>query len=227
MNRIALIEDHERVASIVCRAFANTGIEVEVYDRIATARVALRQLSYSTIIVDRGLPDGDGLEFVRELRSRGTMTPCLLLTARDAVNDRIAGLDGGADDYLTKPFSTQELVARVRALLRRPAALHAADPEYGGLKIVAAATAMEFGDDAITLAPAELQIMLTLVRAAGVAVRRSALELAGWGLTEAVTPNALDVAMHRLRKKLSAIESKVEIVNSRGHGYALQVERAQ
>ncbi len=227
MNRIALIEDHERVASIVCRAFANTGIEVEVYDRIATARVALRQLSYSTIIVDRGLPDGDGLEFVRELRSRGTMTPCLLLTARDAVNDRIAGLDGGADDYLTKPFSTQELVARVRALLRRPAALHAADPEYRGLKIVAAATTMEFGDDAITLAPAELQIMLTLVRAAGVAVRRSALELAGWGLTEAVTPNALDVAMHRLRKKLSAIESKVEIVNSRGHGYALQVERAQ
>ncbi len=227
MNRIALIEDHERVANIVCRAFANTGIEVEVYDRIATARVALRQLSYSTIIVDRGLPDGDGLEFVRELRSRGTMTPCLLLTARDAVNDRIAGLDGGADDYLTKPFSTQELVARVRALLRRPAALHAADPEYRGLKIVAAATTMEFGDDAITLAPAELQIMLTLVRAAGVAVRRSALELAGWGLTEAVTPNALDVAMHRLRKKLSAIESKVEIVNSRGHGYALQVERAQ
>ncbi len=164
MNRIALIEDHERVANIVCRAFANTGIEVEVYDRIATARVALRQLSYSTIIVDRGLPDGDGLEFVRELRSRGTMTPCLLLTARDAVNDRIAGLDGGADDYLTKPFSTQELVARVRALLRRPAALHAADPEYRGLKIVAAATTMEFGDDAITLAPAELQIMLTLVR---------------------------------------------------------------
>src|SRR5258708_34293418 len=96
MNRIALIEDHERVASIVCRAFANTGIEVEVYDRIATARVALRQLSYSTIIVDRGLPDGDGLEFVRERRTRGTMTRCPLLPAREAVTDRIAGLDGGA-----------------------------------------------------------------------------------------------------------------------------------
>src|SRR5258706_2172584 len=145
MNRVALIEDHERVANIVCKAFEGTGIEVEVFDRLSAARSAISQLSYSALIVDRGLPDGDGLDFMRELRRRGNVTPCLVLTARDAVNDRIAGLDGGADDYLTKPFSTHELVARVRALLRRPALLQAADPEFGGLKVVAAAASMKSG----------------------------------------------------------------------------------
>jgi DNA-binding response OmpR family regulator len=226
MNRIALIEDHERMAALICRAFANTGIEVEVYDRIATARAAIGQLSYSALVLDRGLPDGDGLQLVRELRARGNVTPCLVLTARDALNDRIDGLEGGADDYLVKPFSTEELVARVRALLRRPAILQTLTPEFAGLQVLPAAASMRRGDESVTLAPAELQIMLTLVRAEGRTVRRQVLELAGWGLCDAVTPNALDVALHRLRKKLAAIESPVQLVNVRGQGYALQADDA-
>jgi two-component system response regulator QseB len=95
-------------------------------------------------------------------------------------------------------------------------------PEFAGLHISPIAAFMRRGEESVTLAPAELQIMLTLVKAQGRVVRRQALELAGWGLDDAVTPNALDVALHRLRKKLAAIESTVQLVNVRGHGYALQ-----
>jgi DNA-binding response OmpR family regulator len=226
MNRIALVEDHERMVALICRAFANSGIEVEVYNRIATARAAIGQLSYSALVVDRGLPDGDGLELIRELRGRGNLTPCLVLTARDALNDRIDGLEGGADDYLVKPFSTHELVARVRALLRRPAILQSLTPEFAGLQVLPDSASMRRAEESITLAPAELQIMLTLVRAEGRTVRRAVLELAGWGLSDAVTPNALDVALHRLRKKLAAIDSPVQLVTVRGQGYALQADDA-
>lgn len=221
MNRIALLEDHDRMAAMICKAFLSAGIEVEVYERMATARAALQDMSYSAVIVDRGLPDGDGLELVRELRVKGNMVPCLVLTARDALNDRIDGLEGGADDYLPKPFSMEELVARVRALLRRPLTLQSLTPEYGGLQVSPNTSSMKCGDDSVTLAPAELQIMLTLVKAQGRTVRRTALELAGWGLSDAVTPNALDVALHRLRKKLLAIDSSLQIGNLRSLGYAL------
>jgi DNA-binding response OmpR family regulator len=144
-----------------------------------------------------------------------------MLTARDALHDRIDGLESGADDYLAKPFPMEELVARVRALLRRPAQLQSLAPAWGDLQVRPDAGCMQCGGESITLAPAELQIMLSLVRAGGQTVRRSALEASAWGLAEAVTPNALDVALHRLRKKLQAIGSTLHIVNTRGHGYAL------
>lgn len=221
MNRVALVEDHERLAALIRRAFEGTGIELESFDRIAHARAAIEQLSYSALIVDRGLPDGDGLELVRQLRAKGNSMPCLMLTARDSLNDRLEGLEVGADDYLVKPFSMEELVARVRALLRRPPQMEDLAPEYAGLQILVPEASMRQEEEEISLAPAELQIMLCLVKAQGRTVRRTALELAGWGLSEQVTANALDVALHRLRRKLAAIGATVEILNMRGLGYAL------
>jgi DNA-binding response OmpR family regulator len=222
MNRILLVEDHERLAELVCKQLAVAGIAVDVFDRVDTAWAAIRQVPYQALVLDRGLPDGDGLALLQRLRSAGFNIPCLVLTARDALHDRIEGLDTGADDYLTKPFEMDEMVARVRALLRRPVESVALEPSHGDLQIKPAVSMMCCASESVSLAPAELQIMLLLVRKGGEVVRHSALEAAGWGLTEAVTPNALDVAIHRLRRKLTAIDSNQQIINMRNLGYALR-----
>ena len=221
MHRIALIEDHERLSRLLVTALSGAGIEADVFSSSESAWLALRAASYGVLVVDRGLPDGDGLSLVRRLRAAGNLVPCLMLTARDALRDRVEGLESGADDYLVKPFSMEELVARVRALLRRPATVQSLAPSFGDLQVVPEAGAIHCGEEAIGLAPAELQIMVSLAQAAGRTVKRRSLAAAAWGVSEAVTPNAMDVAMHRLRKKLQAIGSTVQIINLRGQGYAL------
>ncbi|MDA8453662.1 response regulator transcription factor [Acidovorax sp. GBBC 3334] len=222
MNRIALIEDHQRLAELVRRTLAAAGIEADVFHTIQAALAGIRNIDYAAIVADRGLPDGDGLQMIRDLRAEGCATPCLILTAKDALHDRIAGLDGGADDYLTKPFPMEELVARIRALLRRPPIVRDIDPAFCDLVISSARSALVCAGVSVSLPPAELQIMLTLARKGEQTVRRAALENAAWGMSDSVTPNALDVALHRLRKKMATSGSKVRIVNVRGQGYALQ-----
>ena len=121
MNRILLLEDHERLARLICEGLAQAGIVADVFSRIDHAWLALQQVPYQALVIDRGVPDGDGLSLLRRLREAGNTIPCLVLTARTALNDRVEGLDAGADDYLAKPFAMEEMLARVRALLRRPA----------------------------------------------------------------------------------------------------------
>jgi DNA-binding response OmpR family regulator len=222
MNRILLVEDHARMAALVERALDAAGISVDVLEGVEAAWAAVRQVAYGAMVVDRGLPDGDGLTLVQRCRAAGLYTPCLMLTARDALHDRVQGLEGGADDYLTKPFAMDELVARVRALLRRPVEQQALAPSCGDIQLRPGDGVVACGEESITLAPAEMQLMLLLVRADGQVVRHGLLESAAWGLSEAVTPNALDVALHRLRRKLRAIGSRQKIVNVRTHGYALR-----
>jgi DNA-binding response OmpR family regulator len=222
MNRIALVEDHQRMAVLLYKALLDAGIETDIFDRMEPASLAARDNAYAVVVIDRGLPDGDGLDLVRRLRAADIRTPCLMLTARDALHDRVEGLESGADDYLTKPFSMDEFVARVRALMRRPPSLQSLTPEFGDILIRPAEGCMTCGTETVTLAPAELQIMVVLIRAEGTTVRRSSLEIAAWGLGDAVTPNALDVAMHRLKRKLVAINSTLQIVNARRYGYALR-----
>ena len=114
MTRIALVEDNHRLAGFLRRALGATGIESDLFTHIETAWAAAQQPEYGLFVIDRGLPDGGGLSLVKRFRSGGLSHPCLILTARDALHDRIQGLEGGADDYLTKPFSMEELVARGR-----------------------------------------------------------------------------------------------------------------
>lgn len=221
-HRIALVEDHARLAELVKRGLSAAGIAVDVFATLESAWHGIAEQAYAVAVVDRGLPDGDGLDLVRRMRAAHNRMPCLMLTSRDALRDRVDGLDAGADDYLPKPFALEELVARIRALMRRPPEL--VDPQlaFGDLQLDAQASEMTCVDERISLAPAELHIMICLVRAAGQAVRRSTLEAAAWGLDEAVTPNALDVALHRLRKKLAAIDADVSLLNIRNHGFALR-----
>lgn len=225
-HRIALVEDHARLAGLVTRGLAGAGIAVDAFATLESAWRGLAERDYAMAVIDRGMPDGDGLDLVRRMREARIATPCLMLTARDALRDRVDGLDAGADDYLAKPFAMEELTARVRALMRRPAQLNPAQPSYRGVSVQPESGHLLCRDQHVTLAPAELQIMICLLRAGGQAVRRATLETAGWGVGEAVTPNAFDVALHRLRKKLAAIDSELTLVNLRSYGYALKAADA-
>lgn len=221
MARILLVEDNIRLAALVRQALSKVGIQLDAFTSMLSAMQAISMSTYDAMIIDRSLPDGDGVDLIKRIRSSHVPTPCLILTARDAIHDRITGLESGADDYLTKPFAMDELVARVRALIRRSPALQTSIPVYGDLQIQPDAGLMKCNEQSISLPATELQILLELIKAEGKTVRRSALEQAAWGLGEAVTPNALDVALHRIRKKLLLINSDVDIQNVRGHGYAL------
>ncbi|WGS54890.1 response regulator transcription factor (plasmid) [Paraburkholderia sp. D15] len=222
MSRVALIEDNGRLAEMIRQALSSSGIATDVFNNISGAWYGVGRAEYSVLVVDRGLPDGDGLTFLRNLRAAGQTTPCLMLTARDALHDRVDGLESGADDYVTKPFAMSELVARVRTLMRRPRALTDLSASFGDITVDPQHRMLRCGERSLQLAPAEFQIVLTLVRSNGNTVRHAALEHAAWGLGEAVTPNALEVTVHRLRKKLAAAGARTRIVNIRGMGFNLQ-----
>jgi DNA-binding response OmpR family regulator len=210
MDRILLVEDHPAMREMVAFELARAGIAADAVGRVGEAEACLAQARYGALVLDRGLPDGDALPWLQRLRTRQVLVPCLLLTARDALHDRVDGLEAGADDYLAKPFERDELVARVRALLRRQQAWVASAPQWGDLAVDPVGARLSCRRSSVNLAPSELQLMLALVRAEGKVVRRGALETAAWGLTEPVTPGALDVG------------STLRLANTKGVGYSLE-----
>lgn len=221
MSRLLIVEDHAGLRELMVRGLARAGIASDGAGTAAEADACVATVLYAAIVLDRGLPDGDGVAWLRRLRADRVAVPCLILTARDALHDRIDGLEAGADDYLAKPFEMAELVARIRALMRRRATWIEIAATYGDITIDPGAAMLRRDLACVSLSAAELQIMLALTRAQGAVVRRGALETAAWGLSEPVTPNALDVALHRLRRKLSVIGSRLQLRNTKGIGYAL------
>jgi len=223
MPRVLIVEDHPRMVEAVSEALRSHGIASDTVSTLRHAAAFLETVSYDALILDRGLPDGDGLALLAQIRALRQSTPCLVLTARDALGDRVDGLETGADDYLTKPFEMAELIARTKALMRRAQPWAPDETRFGDLTVSPTGSTLAVGRSSITLSSSELQILLVLIRKKGQVVRRSTLEFAAWGAYPDTTPKALDVAIHRLRGKLSTLASGVSIINSKGVGYALAV----
>lgn len=221
--RLLLVEDSPRLTELLGEAVREAGWRLDAVATLADAEAAVVEGEHDLILLDLGLPDGDGLDLVRSMRRSANSTPILILTARGSVDDRIAGLDAGADDYLVKPFHHKEFLARCRAMLRRSPIAVQPVIEVGRLAYDPAAAAVACGGETIALPPRERALFELLVRDAGRVVPRRRLETALSEYGEELTSNALDLAVSRLRKKLEGYDTGVELATVRGLGYLLRV----
>ncbi|MEO8630912.1 MAG: response regulator transcription factor, partial [Betaproteobacteria bacterium] len=202
--RLLLIEDDAMIGDAVRTGLRQDGFAVDWVRDAEAGDAAAKSEEYALVLLDLGLPRKSGLDWLRDARRRGVATPVLILTARDAVADRITGLDAGADDYLVKPFDLDELAARVRALLRRRAGRVEPLLKHGDLTLDPATHEARFKDDPIILSAREYALLAALLERPGAILSRGQLEqrLYGWG--EEVESNTVEVHIHHLRKKLGA-----------------------
>ncbi len=217
---VILLEDDAELRSLVTRGLHEEGFHVTT---APTAADLLRQIGDAdpdALIVDIGLPDADGRDVVQALRAQGIGAPVLFLTARDAVTDRVTGFAAGGDDYVTKPFAFAELVARLRALIKRGGA--DLSVEVGGLRLDPATHDASCGGETIDLTPTEFRILARLGGAPGDAVRRRELVQAAWPHGAIVHDNTLDVYIARLRRKLRGLAGAPAIATVHGVGYSLR-----
>jgi len=219
--RLLIVEDEERIAELVRSALVKAGFTVDVLSRALDADAAVRSVSYDAIILDLGLPDGEGLSVLDGMRSRSDMTPVLVLTARDSVEDRVLGLNTGADDYLVKPFAATELVARTKALLRRPGHALGVVLEAGNVVFDTVGREARVNGAAVSLARRELAVLEHLLRRLGRVVPKSVLEEKLYGNDEEPESNTIPVHISNLRKRLMEAGADVEIHTVRGVGYLL------
>ncbi|MBS7538100.1 response regulator transcription factor [Ancylobacter lacus] len=220
--RLLLIEDSPRLRELVGETIRDAGWRLDAVGSAAEAEAAMEGEEYDLILLDLGLPDGDGLDLVRGLRRRRRMTPVLVITARGAVDERIAGLDAGADDYLTKPFNNGELLARARALLRRAPLAVAPVLEAGALRFDLATLEVSCAGAAIALTPRERAVLEILMRDLGRVTAKRVLEAKLSGFDEEMSTNAVELLLSRIRKKLAAHPTGTAIETVRGVGYMLR-----
>ena len=223
--RVLVVEDEGRLARLVTEALAKSGFTVDACARLSHANALLAAERFDAVVVDRMLPDGDAIALIARLRREGRDLPAIMLTARDDIGDRVAGLEAGADDYLVKPFAMPELVARVRALLRRPGSVFGRTETLGNLAFDFTARAATVAGRPLRLARHELAVLEQLVLAAGRVVLREALIDALYGLDEPES-NALPVHIHHLRRHLEEAGSSARIHTFRGLGYMLSADEA-
>ncbi|MBT4934649.1 MAG: response regulator transcription factor [Rhodospirillaceae bacterium] len=220
--RLLLVEDNQRLAETTKEGLEKESFTVDWFDTVGESEAAIETVSYDAIVLDLGLPDGDGMDILKQLRARKSSTPVLILTARDGVEDRVKGLDGGADDYLLKPFAMAELIARIRALLRRPGGALGLTLTAGNVSFDTAAREVRVGDNVISVSRREMGVLEQLMRRYGRVVPKDVLlEDKLYGFGEEVTSNSVEVHISRLRKRLSKAHADISVHTLRGVGYLL------
>lgn len=219
--RVLIVEDDAGIATGLAATLKVSGYAADVTPTLAQASAALSVEPFDLVLLDLGLPDGDGLDWLRQLRSAGRVMPVLIMTARDALPDRVAGLDEGADDYVVKPFEPEELLARMRVALRRSEGRALPLLRHGDLVVDPAAHTVLRNGEPVSLRAKEFALLLALLRGSGQVLSRQRLEQALYGFDEVLGSNALEVHMHHLRRKLS--DDLVKTV--RGVGYFVPVPR--
>jgi DNA-binding response OmpR family regulator len=219
--RVLVIEDEKRIAEVLKNGLERAGFVVDVVHLLADAREALALTVYDAAILDLGLPDGDGLTLLSEVQPAPNRIPILVLTAREAVEHRVCGLDAGADDYVVKPFAMTELVARTKALLRRPGGALGVALQAGNVVLDTIGRDVRVGDVIVQLPRRECAILEHLMRRQGRVVPKSVLEEKLYGMGDELESNAVPVHVHHLRRKLQDASATAEIHTVRGVGYLL------
>ncbi|MGI8920756.1 MAG: response regulator transcription factor [Solirubrobacteraceae bacterium] len=222
--RVLIVEDNVKLAALVRRALRNDGLQAEVAINGEDALWMAAASEYDVILLDVMLPGIDGFETCRLLRDRDIRTPVLMLTARDAITDRVAGLDGGADDYLTKPFSPAELAARVRALSRRGPVERLPVLSVGELRLAQSSRRVWRDDEEIALTSKEFTLLEIFMRRPGEVVSRVALLDQGWDDAYDNRSNVVDVFISSLRKKIDEPFKLTSLETVRGSGYRLRAD---
>lgn len=224
--RLLIIEDNVRLAGLLADGLARRGLVCDCAPDLAAADDALAAARYDAVVVDLGLPDGDGLEWLHARRRGGFDVPALILTARGALEDRVRGLDAGADDYVIKPAEPEEIAARLRALLRRPGARATPVIEVGELRFDSAARVASYAGNRLELTRREADLLELLMRQAGSVVRRTAIENALYNFNDEVSPNAVEAVVSRLRRRLEDKGARHMLHTIRGLGYIMEDKTA-
>ena len=224
--RLLVVEDDVDLADLLRRALQREGYAVDLVADGAEALWSARENPYDAIVLDVVIPAPDGFEVVRSLRAGGCWTPVLMLTARDVVDDRVHGLDAGADDYLTKPFAVSELAARVRALVRRTPVERPVILQVGDLRLDPAARQVTRGEQVVALSPKEFALLHELMRHPGRALTRTHHIEHVWDYAYDGTSNVVDVDIGYLRDKIDRPFARRSVVTVRGAGYRITDERA-
>jgi DNA-binding response OmpR family regulator len=219
--RLLLIEDEPQMSRLIAANLGDAGYVVDPVASIGEAEAALAVARYALVLLDRRLPDGDGVALLRHIRARQPGVPVIILTALDEVADKVRGLDAGADDYLTKPFMKEELLARIRAALRRPGGEATPPISCGRLTFDPASRAVAVEGQRVILKRRELALIESLIRRVGRVVARETLMSEVYGFDDDIQSNTLDAHVSRLRGRLAKLAAGVAIHPVRGIGYML------
>lgn len=225
--RILLVEDEKLLSNAICRLTGDAGYFTDAVYSGADALYYLEEAAYDLVILDIMLPELDGIQVLKRMRQKGISTPVLMLTAKDTIPDKVSGLNAGADDYMTKPFNTEELLARINALTRRTGNLAVHELTFGDMRLDLNSAALQCGENTVQLTKKEFQVARFLLSNCKMTITKEQLIVNVWGPESEATENNVEAYISFLRKKLKFLKSQVSIRSVHKIGYRLEDSDAE